>query len=298
MARLLIWSDLHDEHWRGFDLLDPAALGGPIDAVLIGGDTNTGGRHLAIPARAARALGCPVIVVWGNHEPYDAIWQDLRDREGDELARLRAGGLNLRVLHGEATVIEAADGPPLRVIGATLWTDLVLYPGHEALARRVLPRRLLDYHAIRVRGDEGARRGIDGGAEDHGADAPPAPARSLTVDDVLRWHQADRAAVLEHLARPFAGPTVVLTHHLPVREMVHPRWDRGPMAERVVTAGFASDLWAAIRPHPVALWACGHSHDARNWTAPGAHGPVRFVANPRGYPREGCAFDPAMVVEV
>jgi hypothetical protein len=137
--------------------------------VLIGGDTDTGGRHLAIPARAARALDCPVIVVWGNHEPYDAVWQDLRDREGDELARLRAQGLDLRVLHGEATVIEPADEPPLRVIGATLWTDLALYPGHEALARHVLPRRLLDYHAIRVRGDEGTRRGIGGGADD-GAD--------------------------------------------------------------------------------------------------------------------------------
>ena len=163
MARLLIWTDLHDEHWRGFDLPDPAALGGPIDAVLVGGDTDTGGRHLAIPARAARALGCPVIAVWGNHEPHGAVWQDLRRREGDELARLRAQGLDLRVLHGEATVIETADEPPLRVIGATLWTDLALHPGHEALARRVLPRRLLDYYAIRVRGDEEACCGIGGG---------------------------------------------------------------------------------------------------------------------------------------
>ena len=131
-----------------------------------------------------------------------------------------------------------------------------------------------------------------------GPTGPPPPPGPSPWTDVLGWHRADRAAVLGHLARPFAGPTVVLTHHLPVRGMVHPRWDRGPMAERVVTAGFASDLWPAIRPHPVALWACGHGHDAMRWTGPGAHGPVRFVANPRGYPREGCAFDPAMVVEV
>ena len=71
MGRLLIWTDLHDGHWRGFDLPDAGVLGGPMIAVLVGDGADTGGRHLAIPARAAHTLGCPVIAVW-SHEPHDA----------------------------------------------------------------------------------------------------------------------------------------------------------------------------------------------------------------------------------
>lgn len=66
MARFLVWSDLHDELWGGFDLPD---LSAPVDGVLIAGDTHTLGRHLEIPARAARKYNCPVVLIWRNHEP-------------------------------------------------------------------------------------------------------------------------------------------------------------------------------------------------------------------------------------
>ena len=130
MARFLVWSDLHDEFWNSFDLPD---LSAPVDGVLITGDTHTMGRHLDIPARAARKYGCPVVVIWGNHEPYGSIWSELREDEERQLATLRREGLDIRVLHGAATEIAG-----VRIIGATLWTDLALYPPFEYLARMMV----------------------------------------------------------------------------------------------------------------------------------------------------------------
>ena len=127
MARFLVWSDLHDEFWGGFDLPD---LSAPVDGVLIAGDTHTRGRHLEIPARAARKYGCPVVVIWGNHEPYGSVWAKLLAEEERQLAHHRAEGLDIRVLHGAMTEIAG-----VRIVGATLWTDLRLYPEFDDLAR-------------------------------------------------------------------------------------------------------------------------------------------------------------------
>ena len=98
MARFLVWSDLHDEFWGGFDLPN---LSAPVDGVLIAGE----GRHLDIPARAARKYGCPVVVIWGNHEPYGSIWSELLAEEHRQLEVLCSDGLAIRVLHGAATDI-------------------------------------------------------------------------------------------------------------------------------------------------------------------------------------------------
>lgn len=136
MARFLAWSDLHDELWGGFDLPD---LSTPVDGVLIAGDTHTLGQHLEIPARAARKYNCPVVLIWGNHEPYGSIWSDLLEDEQRQLAVLRAEGLDIRVLHGAATEIAG-----VRIIGATLWTDLQLYPVLSHLARIMVSTHMQD----------------------------------------------------------------------------------------------------------------------------------------------------------
>lgn len=265
MVRFLIWSDLHDTHWSGFEMPD---LPAPVDAVLIAGDTHVKGRHLHIPAEAARRYGCPVVAIWGNHEPYGSVRSELRAEEDRQLAALRAEGLDIRVLHGDTTEIAG-----VRITGATLWTDLKLYPGREALARAVVTGLFNDYRVIRT-----------------------APDRPFTGDDMLERHARDKAAVFEALRTPFDGPRVVMTHHLPVRQLLHPARESGHDDRRMLNAGIASDLWDQIRGFDIHTWVCGHSHDTRAWTGDGAHGPIRFVMNPRGYPHERVAFDPAFVI--
>lgn len=267
MARFLVWSDLHDEFWNGFELPD---LTHPVDGVLIAGDTHTMGRHQEIPARAARKYGCPVIVIWGNHEPYGSIWSELLADENRQLETLRNEGLDIRVLHGATTEIEG-----VRIIGATLWTDLKLYPPFEFLARTMVSAHMQDYRAIRT-----------------------APQKRFTVDDMLERHEQDKAAILSALHKPHDGPTVVMTHHLPVPQLIAPWRTIGGEEKRAMNNGFACDLWDEIRGFDIHTWIWGHSHEGENWTGEGEHGPIRFVSNQRGYPNEACVFNPAYVLDL
>jgi Icc-related predicted phosphoesterase len=93
---------------------------------------------------------------------------------------------------------------------------------------------------------------------------------------------------------------VVVTHHAPHPNSVHPRF-----AGNAINAAFVSDLGAAMGS--AVLWIHGHTHDSFDYTVRG----TRVVANPRGYCRkirsddggtaivcENAAFDPGLVVEV
>lgn len=267
MARFLVWSDLHDEFWNSFDLPD---LSAPVDGVLITGDTHTMGRHLDIPARAARKYGCPVVVIWGNHEPYGSIWSELREDEERQLATLRREGLDIRVLHGAATEIAG-----VRIIGATLWTDLALYPPFEYLARMMVSAYMQDYRAIRT------------AAKIH-----------FSIDDMLERHLHDKAAILDALSKPHDGPSVVMTHHLPVRELIAPWRTIGGEDKRAMNNGFACDLWDEIRAFDIHTWVWGHSHEGKNLVIEGNQGPIRFVTNQRGYPGEEVRFESCFCLEV
>lgn len=267
MARFLVWSDLHDEFWGGFELPD---LSAPVDGVLIAGDTHTLGRHLDVPAQAARKFSCPVVVIWGNHELYGSIWSELREDENAQLAQLHAEGLDVRVLHGAATKIAG-----VRIIGATLWTDLKLYPPFELLARTMVSAYMQDYRAIRT-----------------------APKTRFTIDDMLERHAEDKTVILGALNEPHDGPTIVMTHHLPVRELICPVRTIGGHEKRAMNNGFACDLWDEIRGFDIHTWIWGHSHEGENWTGEGEHGAIRFISNQRGYPSEGVPFDSAYTLKV
>lgn len=261
MAQFLVWSDLHDEFWEGFELPD---LTSSIDGVLIAGDTNTLGRHLEIPAEAARKYGCPVLTIWGNHEPYGSIWSELMANEQRQLSELHAEGLDVRVLHGSETEVAG-----VRIIGATLWTDLQLFSGESAQTRVMVSAHLQDYREIRR--STGTR---------------------FTIDEMLEHHRADKAAILTALNRPYSGPTIVMTHHLPIRELLTSWRTHESNPERLLASGFASDLWGEMRSFDIHTWICGHSHETSCWLGDGEQRPIRFVMNQRGYPGERLAFNP------
>ncbi|EEE36932.1 Ser/Thr protein phosphatase family protein [Rhodobacteraceae bacterium KLH11] len=267
MAHFLVWSDLHDEFWEGFELPD---LTSPIAGVLIAGDTNTMGRHLDIPARAARKYECPVVTIWGNHEPYGAIWSKLLADEERQLAKLCAEGLDVRVLHGAATEIAG-----VRIFGATLWTDLQLFPRSETQTRMMLSAHLQDYRQIRT-----------------------APGTKFTVDDMLERYREEKTALFDVLNQTHSGPTVVMTHHLPARELLAPWHTHESNPERFLSSAFASDLWYEVRMQKIHTWVCGHSHESRYWVGESDHGPMRFVLNQRGYPGERTNFDPSRIIAI
>ena len=269
MARFLVWVDLHDEFWnRVPDIPDSAQ---DVDALLLAGDTSTQGRHIDIALDLHQQLNKPVIMIRGNHEFYHSTISGIIDNDRRRLAEINAAGGDIRMLEGNATEIAGT-----RIIGATLWTDLNLYPGHANQIRKAVKRNMNDFGLIRI-----------------------TPGQSFTVGKWLEMHWAEREAIFRELSISYDGPTIIMTHHIPVKEVIHPMRQVGAMENYLGNAGFASDMFWQIRNHDISSWICGHSHDNHSAEIRGEHGIIPFITNSRGYPREQqqVEFDPGFILD-
>jgi predicted phosphodiesterase len=259
--RLHVLSDLH------LEVAPFAAANAAADAVVVAGDVAAGAASLEWLRRAFPHAR--IVFVPGNHEYYAGEFHACRAAMHRAAARLEIDLL-------DDSVLELAG---VRFVGATLWTDLLLYgpAGRDALLARGL-EALVEYRTIRV-GDE-----------------PFTPAHSVG------FHRASRAFLETALAAPFAGETVVITHHGP-----HPRSVAERFRDSEVNPSFISDLSDLMGP--AALWIHGHTHASSDYVVKG----TRVVANPRGYAGrhpvsgrihgtldrpENAAFDPELILDV
>ena len=227
------------------------------DAVVLAGD-------IARPKEAiawASGFAKPVLYVPGNHEFYGGSIAGTVA----ELKRLSAGS-DIHVLHDDEVAIEG-----VRFLGSTLWTDFMLFGEGEkrAAAMAEAQRFMRDFSSIRL------------------GESPFTPEASAAL---FKRH----AAWLERkLAEPYAGPTVVITHHAPSRKSIHPRF-----ADSLMNACFVSDAEHLIDGSRARLWIHGHTHDSFDYTVNGA----RVLCNPRGYAKDGVnenpLFDVNLSVEV
>ncbi|MDF1483926.1 metallophosphoesterase [Ramlibacter sp. H39-3-26] len=207
----------------------------------------------------------PVLFVPGNHE------YDMQDFDAAHL-RLRrtCERLGIAWLERETLVLHG-----VRFVGTTLWSDF------DALAQQARPGR-------QARQREKAFRAADyylrkTGCTRHGAPmlAPAVREQALACQHWLR----------DALQRPFAGPTVAVTHFAPSLRSADPRYGLTPG-----TAGFCNAL-DALMAH-AALWLHGHLHCSHDYDVAGvsATGPWRchVGANPLGYAGkdEQTGFDP------
>jgi len=252
--KLNILSDLH---------LNCGALEIPrndADVVILAGD-------VARPKEAASwALGFakPVLYVPGNHEFYGGSIAGA----ADELKQLCAG-TNIRVLNNDEVIIEG-----VRFLGTTLWTNFMLFGASEKRAAAVQQALsfMRDFKKIHV---------------DEGEQTPFTPAASAALFNI-------QAGWLEgKLSEPYAGPTVVITHHAPSPKSIHPRF-----AGSLLNACFVSDAERLIDAGRARLWVHGHTHDSFDYLLNG----TRVVCNPRGYAKddvnENPLFDPNFLVEI
>lgn len=196
----------------------------------------------------------PVIYVPGNHEYYDGEFGALETAMRDAASTLD----HVHFLNNGALVDPAGRW---RVLGTTLWADFALF-GADGAARAgaiaAAERVMLDFRGL---------------IQVSWPDSPDALARDFTPQDSLALHAQALGWLEAELARPFAGTTIVVTHHAPHRLSLAARY-----ADDLVSAGFVSDLDALVRA-PVALWVHGHTHSCFDYTVNG----TRVVCNPRGY---------------
>ncbi len=250
--RFRVFSDLHLEF---FDWTPPAVAA---DAILLAGDIAVGTDGIEWARR--HFPDTPVIYVPGNHEFYGA-------RLPDALQALRTEAMRLDVHFLDAD--ECTLGGT-RFLGTTLWTDYALYGSAEAQLAQAMTdanEEMNDFNMIKW--SDGER---------------------LTPELVREIHVTRAQWLAERLARPHSGPTVVITHHLPHRLSIHPKYEGARL-----NPCFASDLDHLVRA-PVTLWVHGHTHESLDYVVNG----TRVVCNPRGYlPGEpNPAFDPQGLVEL
>jgi predicted phosphodiesterase len=268
--KFLVLSDLHLESAPFF----PKA-GLDFDAVILAGDIMPRVEKLPLWAARESQFGrdVPIVIVPGNHEYYGSVMQTSR-------AAMQASTVpNVHVLDpGELFL---ADGC-IRVVGCTLWTDFQLPVAssssgpleQKGRAMSAARRAMRDYELIRVEEPGGLRR-------------------ELTPADTLTLHEAERAWLLAKLREPFAGQTVVVTHHAPSAESVAPMY-----ADDWCTPAFVSQLPDEFF-ETAALWVHGHTHTSFDYV----RGRTRVICNPRGYRMrdssfENAEFDPGLVVSV
>lgn len=263
--RLQIASDLHLEYleWKfpAFRGVEPAAA----DVLVLAGDIAQGSRALDLFGN----WPCPVVYVPGNHEFYGgdvaAVLAELQQRAADFP--------NVKILapgtweHGG-----------VRFIGCTLWTDYAVFGAeHVAAAMAICAEKIVDHTAIQ-----------------NSSGSPFRPA------DALALHRAQRQWLGDRLAEPFAGRTVVVTHHAPHRNSIAPHY-----ADDLSSAAFVSNLdeYLGIAD----LHIHGHTHASFDYTVNG----TRVVANPMGYcrgskaaatpadlQRENAAFDSRWLIDI
>lgn len=163
---------------------------------------------------------------------------------------------NLHFLHRDTARIG-----DVYFIGATLWTNFNKDPLSEHAARRMIA----DFRLIK--------------------DFQPA--------DAVEQYYLDRE-YLKMAYETFVGKKVIITHFLPARECISPRF-------KTDTSGlndyFANNLGDWIVDMQNTTWMFGHTHDPVDMHI----GNTRVVANPHGYwtaMDEGKDFDPYKLIEL
>lgn len=236
--RIQLLSDLHLEIYP----YQPEVL--PVDIVVLAGDIHTKSHGVKW---AADTFGCPVLYVPGNHEYYGGHLDKTLAKMRNEAAKT----------NGQVTILErdAIEIGGVRFLGATAWTDFSIQ-GERLYSALDAERTMSDYKKIRA----------------------TTKYCKLIPSDLIRLNEATRDWLRRQLAEPFAGSTVVITHHAPLPESI-PEWRRKCKDE--LNPAYAND-WSGesfFSGDKVQLWVHGHIHQACDYLQNG----VRVVSNPKGY---------------
>ncbi len=178
----------------------------------------------------------PVVYVAGNHEFYD-------QEHSKTLDELRKDSTNSNVNFLENDSIILGD---TRFLGCTLWTQL---GGKDNDRVHELKRTVNDFRKIFYQ------------------------QKPIDVTTYAGLHRESLNWLTKELALPFAGKTIVITHHAPTFWS----WDDSPSS--LTRFAYCNDLKEIMHEYEIAAWFHGHTHSVSDYRCAG----TRILCNPRGY---------------
>ena len=200
-----------------------------------------------------KAINKPVVYVAGNHEFYNSEYHQVM-----AMLRQECAGSNIQFLDKDEFVFQG-----VRFLGCTLWSDLFIQ-GEEMSIE--IGRTLNDFRRVRFNHE------------------------SFNQTHFSALHQASKSWLEKQLAQPFAGKTVVVTHHAPTE------WSWIDTPNALKKMAYCNDLKSLFHDYEIAAWFHGHVHNLGDYRIADA----RILSNTRGYVgrRMVSGFDINKVVEI
>ena len=246
-----IASDLHLEAFSGRDAesltidfvprheLDSESI------LVLAGDISNNISQLMLFIKFLEDRFAAVIYVPGNHEFYRQDFFPMCETIDTHFAE------NFKRVFWASHDVKAMVIDGVRFIYGTLWGD----GGPTLRDQAVTGSMLNDFRIVKFDG------------------------RRFTVPDMIQLHKQQKAAIDAELRQPFDGKVVVITHHMPSRRLVSPRfWEKdGSDGANGGFVGACEDILAY--DHAPNLWIHGHTHDVIDtslWK-------TRIICNPTGY---------------
>ncbi len=240
-------SDLHMEGMRGKSVASfPWSEYRGEDLLVLAGDISVGVYDVAKVIGDFLSLGFPhVMYTMGNHECYHHTYAELLNFNKD-LAGIFDHDSDKVTLLNCRQLVRIGD---VSFFGGTLWTNF----NHNPMVMDVSKMFINDF------------RVIDGFT----------PQKALDLN-------MQHTSYIKNIYEQISGKKVIVTHFMPARDCIHPRWKSGDSNAALLNDYFANNLGPWIETLEDTTWIYGHTHDAADFML----GNTRMVCNPKGYARE------------
>lgn len=226
------------------------------ELIILAGDIGVGIDAINWSIQESERLQKPILQLIGNHELYHNSFELINQY------RNILNGTRVQLL--EMNSVKLND---ITFMGATLWTDYLLYGSSGRITAMNAARSFMSDHRL-IQRFNGMNIFSPGDAEE--------------INKIsLEWLNKELQVM---------GKKVVITHHAPSIQCLAHKY-RGDM----LSPAFASDLEGLIVERSPDLWISGHTHFNNDFMIAN----TRILSNQRGYPKEGIkGFVPNLTIEV
>lgn len=272
MKYVRLSSDLHIEAFYGTPVEKlinhflPADDRDAESVLVLAGDVSSKPDQVADFIAALEDRFIRVIYVFGNHEFYKHVYNDLPDKIFEQFA-LR--GIHNTKCPGSGVSSYIVDG--VKVIAGTLWGECSTRPDYNT----DIAMMINDFKLITVREYDNDQHYMT-----------PAYMRRISGEH--------KTLIRNELAQATEDKVIVVTHHLPTYEAVSLRFRSSTVNGAFVNP--LDDIWAPNESPNMFLF--GHTHDKQEFVKDG----ILFKANPAGYRGEWDSpynqYDPLCFIEI